>query len=160
MTFPKPVLDPKSMEPMPRYRHFSCASRAKSRFLEKSRKFVKKRHPSGNIWPEFRSFGGGCCLLDDHEGFGQHWITYLSPNSIRNIGRPQRLSIEHGCWRQLSIRQKTSSHILSRQCASRWPWGIQVFFFLVGSILMRCGKLVLVRESWNSEEKISLDLKR
>ncbi len=66
-------------------------------------------------------------------------LTY-PPNSFRNIGRPQRSSIEHGCWHQLSIRQKISSHFLSRQCASRWLWDIQVFVFLACSILMRCGK--------------------
>jgi hypothetical protein len=70
-------------------------------------------------------------------------ITYIHtypPDSVRNIGRPQRASIVHGCWLELVVRQKTFSHILSRQRASRWLWGIPLISFPVGSILKRCGK--------------------
>jgi hypothetical protein len=33
MTFPKPVLDPKSIDPMPRYSHFSGARPANSKIV-------------------------------------------------------------------------------------------------------------------------------
>jgi hypothetical protein len=68
------------------------------------------------------------------------YIHTYPPDSVRNIGRPQRASIVHGCWLELVVRQKTFSHILSRQCASRWLWGILLISFPVGSILKRCGK--------------------
>jgi hypothetical protein len=67
------------------------------------------------------------------------YIHTYPQNSVRNIGRPQRASIEHGCWLELVVRQKTFSHILSRLCASRWLWGVLSISFPVGSILKRCG---------------------
>ncbi len=70
------------------------------------------------------------------------YIHTYPPDSVRNIGRPQRASIAHGCWLELVVRQKTFSHILSRQCASRWLWGILLISFPVGSILKRCGKFL------------------
>jgi hypothetical protein len=41
MTFPKQVLDAKSVDPIPRYRYFSGATLAKSEFLEKIQKFQR-----------------------------------------------------------------------------------------------------------------------
>ncbi len=43
MTFPKPVLNPKSIETMPRYSNFSGASRAKSQFSKKFKKCKKNK---------------------------------------------------------------------------------------------------------------------
>jgi hypothetical protein len=67
------------------------------------------------------------------------YIHTYPPDSVRNIGRPQRASIVHGCWLELVVRQKTFSHILSRQCASRWLWGI----LLITSVF-NCGKYFLL----------------
>ncbi len=63
------------------------------------------------------------------EGCSHSYIHTYPPDSVRNIGRPQRASIVHGCWLELVVRQKTFSHILSRQCAYRWLWGILLISF-------------------------------
>ncbi len=94
--------------------------------------FPGKNCSSSQSLPKFIEFRQKKC-----QNF--HYLLTYPPNSVKNIGRPQRSSIVHDCWRQLSIRQKTFSHFISRQCASRWLWGLLISF-LVGSILKRYGK--------------------
>ncbi len=41
-----------------------------------------------------------CRTLTDFEfRYRLYYLLTFPPNSIRNIGRPQSFSIEHGCWR-------------------------------------------------------------
>jgi hypothetical protein len=46
------------------------------------------------------------------------YLLLLFRQIIRKIGHLRRISTEHGCWLELSIRQETFSHFLSRQCGS------------------------------------------
>jgi hypothetical protein len=57
-----------------------------------------------------------------------------------SIGHQPSDSIGGGFWLEFVVRQMIFSHIPSKQCASRWLWGVHVIFFLAGSILIRCGK--------------------
>jgi hypothetical protein len=72
----------------------------------------------------FVLFSSGVLMTKHEQETSQNYLLTFPPNSIRNIGRPQRISISHGCWYQLLIRQKTSSRFLSRQCASWYSWDV------------------------------------